>query len=164
MITTFAQCKMNQKRGRDEMLSCCWRWRRQWSLFPSLSVCLSLVVLSLVFSVRLSGCSPSSFSFVLCSLSVLWSLGPLLLPSMCVVYLVAFRLCSSPLYFFFCSFLCSLYLAPLFSGFFPLRPPLSWPFSENAMPSCLGNGMHRGAAGRRPLICYRFSFQLNRCE
>jgi hypothetical protein len=32
------------------------------------------------------------------------------------------------------------------------------------MPSCLGDGMHRGAASRHPLICYRFSFRLNQCE
>ena len=115
---------MNQKRGRDERLTCCWRWRRQWSLFPSLSVCLFLVVLSLAFSVCLSSFSTSSFSFVLCSLSVLWSLGPLLLPSMCVVYLVAFRLCSSPC--IFCSVRSSVLCIspPCSMVFFLFIPPI----------------------------------------
>jgi hypothetical protein len=30
------------------------------------------------------------------------------------------------------------------------------------MRSCLGNGRHRGAAGRLPLICCRFSLKLFR--
>jgi len=113
---------MNQKRGRDERLTCCWRWRRQWSLFPSHSVCLFLVVLSLVFSVVCL--VVHHLRFLLFSIpSLSSSLSVLSCFLLCVLFILWPFVCVTPPVFFFMFVPLFFVSRPLFSGFFLLHPP-----------------------------------------
>ena len=54
----------------------------------------------------------------------------------------------------FCSSFSFLSLSLCFLPTFPCGLCLAFIKPENAMRSCLGNGMHRGAAGRRPFFFF----------